>query len=275
MKRLRGDETVALARTGLTPVDGNIVELHALRFHNPTARITLRGARAAYVGPGLNLEPHRNAVATVALALHQPFDLAVASRAGQLGVYEQHRAWLIPPGTWHHLRAHGPMAFVYFDALSDDVEALSSKPMHRLTEQDVIELVSPAHGDAIALLSRILGSQPAFTPAPDARVAALVREINQAPEAITSITQAAAIAGLSPSRCQHLLRVALGVPFRRYRLWRRMALVMRRLAEGASLTEAAHASGFSSSAHLSTAFKAMFGLAPSAFHALGVTFDLD
>jgi AraC-like DNA-binding protein len=42
-----------------------------------------------------------------------------------------------------------------------------------------------------------------------------------------------------------------------------MALVMRRLAQGHSLTQAAHDAGFASSAHLSTTFKTMFGLTPS------------
>jgi AraC-like DNA-binding protein len=40
------------------------------------------------------------------------------------------------------------------------------------------------------------------------------------------------------------------------------------------LTEAAHATGFSSSAHLSSTFKRMFGLTASDLLALGVTIDV-
>jgi AraC-like DNA-binding protein len=54
-----------------------------------------------------------------------------------------------------------------------------------------------------------------------------------------------------------------------------MACVARDLAEGRTLTEAAHAAGFASSAHLSTAFSTMFGLAPSALLKAEVAFDLD
>jgi AraC-like DNA-binding protein len=71
------------------------------------------------------------------------------------------------------------------------------------------------------------------------------------------------------------MREAAGVSFRRYRIWRRMAFVALNLSGGRTLTDAAHAAGFASSAHLSFAFKKMFGLAPSALLKAGVAFDLD
>jgi AraC-like DNA-binding protein len=53
-----------------------------------------------------------------------------------------------------------------------------------------------------------------------------------------------------------------------------MAAVMRSVAAGGSLTEAAHAAGFASSAHLSSTFKGMFGLTASDLLALGVAIDV-
>ena len=53
------------------------------------------------------------------------------------------------------------------------------------------------------------------------------------------------------------------MPLRRYRIWNRMGAAVRACGEGASLTEAAHAAGFASSAHFSTAFRDMFGMMPS------------
>ena len=50
--------------------------------------------------------------------------------------------------------------------------------------------------------------------------------------------------------------------------------VMRTVAAGATLTEAAHAAGFASSAHLSSTFKRMFGLRASDLLALGVAIDM-
>jgi AraC-like DNA-binding protein len=66
----------------------------------------------------------------------------------------------------------------------------------------------------------------------------------------------------------------LGLPFRRYRLWRRMAWVMRTVAAGGTLTEAAHTAGFSSSAHLSSTFKRLFGLTASDLLAWRVAIDV-
>jgi AraC-like DNA-binding protein len=53
-----------------------------------------------------------------------------------------------------------------------------------------------------------------------------------------------------------------------------MAAVMRSVASGCSLTQAAHAAGFSSSAHLSTTFKRMFGLTASDLLSLGAVIDV-
>lgn len=109
---------------------------------------------------------------------------------------------------------------------------------------------------------------------PDPRVAAVVRRIDGRPHDFERIADAARLAGLSPSRFQALFRAGVGMPFRRYRLWRRMAAVMRALAAGESLTGAALEAGFAGSAHLSATFKAMFGLTPSALVALGAEIDL-
>jgi AraC-like DNA-binding protein len=108
----------------------------------------------------------------------------------------------------------------------------------------------------------------------DARIDRVVREIERRPDAFSRLQDAAALACLSPSRFRARFDAELGLPFRRYRLWRRMAAVMREIAAGGNLTEAALSAGFSSSAHLSSAFRQMFGLAPSALLTLGVEIDL-
>ena len=87
--------------------------------------------------------------------------------------------------------------------------------------------------------------------------------VNAKPQDFPTLAHAARHAGLSPSRFQHSLREATGVAFRRYRQLRRMAQVLRRLAAGGNLTDAALEAGFSSSSHLSTAFRDLFGMAPS------------
>lgn len=73
----------------------------------------------------------------------------------------------------------------------------------------------------------------------------------------------AALAGISESRLQHLFKAQMGIPIRRYVLWMRLRNVIKKSMSGASLTEAAHDSGFSDSAHFTRTFKAMFGIPPS------------
>jgi AraC-like DNA-binding protein len=53
------------------------------------------------------------------------------------------------------------------------------------------------------------------------------------------------------------------VPFRLYRLWVRLGKAVQSLVEGRALTDAAFDAGFSSPAHFSAAYRAMFGSAPS------------
>jgi AraC-like DNA-binding protein len=61
----------------------------------------------------------------------------------------------------------------------------------------------------------------------------------------------------------HLFKEQVGVPLRRYLLWHRILAAVDRATQGETLTEAAHASGLADSAHLSRAFREIFGLSPS------------
>ena len=73
---------------------------------------------------------------------------------------------------------------------------------------------------------------------------------------------AAAMAFLSPSRFAHLFKQQVGLPFRRYMLWRKLTRAM--LAIGTERTiAAAHASDFADAAHLTRTFYQMFGIPPS------------
>jgi AraC-like DNA-binding protein len=221
-------------------------------------RVSVSGARAAYIGPGLALAPHTNAAATVALALGAPFTLALRGAAP-----EARAAALIPPNTPHHLVPAGGMVWLYLDALSDDHRALR--------DRDLAAPTDPAALADVDTLCAALGVPQ--RPPPDPRVAAAVRALDARPRDLPTIADAARVAGLSPSRLQALFTPAVGVPFRRYRLWRRLASALRAASEGATLTDAAYASGFASSAHLSATFRGQFGLSPSVFLATGVTFD--
>lgn len=97
----------------------------------------------------------------------------------------------------------------------------------------------------------------------DARIARAIESLRTESVHGASVEHAAAAAGLSVSRFQHLFTAEVGVPFRRYRTWQRLRTAIRAAAGGASLTEAAHAAGFADQAHFSRAFRSAFGAPPS------------
>jgi AraC-like DNA-binding protein len=65
---------------------------------------------------------------------------------------------------------------------------------------------------------------------------------------------------LSQSRLRHLFVEQTGLAFRTYLLWLRLVRAVQVYSDGGNLTEAAHAAGFSDSAHFSRIFRRTFGL---------------
>jgi len=69
---------------------------------------------------------------------------------------------------------------------------------------------------------------------------------------------------LSPGRFRHLFVEQTGISFRAYLLWARLNRALELGFGGASWTEAAHATNFADSAHLTRTMRRMYGFAPSA-----------
>lgn len=231
-------------------------------------RVCVGPARALYTGPGLDLAPHTNLALTIAVAWQQPFALRTWARTGGWSGWRHCEAAVVPSGSLHHLQARGPMAFLYLDPLQDRRHPLTQAELlagrRRLLEAGPATGIDGAFA-AFGLARQVPG---------DDRIARVVRAIEAHPEAFARLRDAAALAQLSPSRFRARFAREVGLPFRRYRLWRRMAVVMHTIAGGGNLTDAALAAGFASSAHLSSAFRQVFGLPPSRLLALGVTIDL-
>lgn len=235
------------------------------RFESPV--VYLFDMRAAFLGESLNLEPHKVAVATLVVGLDAVFELDLFEHA----VRKRHtrRVALIPPDTLHHLRSQGRMLFLYLDPIGTDYSELDLSAIERLNAnaaKTTEELATAAAGfqnakSFMAEISRVFDlPEPSRT---DPRIERTLRAIDAAPQDFVSVDQAADFACMSVSRFQHIFKDVTGTTFRRYRLWKRMSLIARCLSEGSNLTEAALHAGFSSSAHLSTAFKDMFGIRPS------------
>ncbi len=231
------------------------------------------GARVLYVGPAFGLAAHRNAVAVLAIGLSAPLGVARDPCDPTAG-YRSCRSALIEPNALHHLQTiSADVAFLYVDPLSRDLSTLRSRCRDRGQrisfdiegESALIELLcgvaaSASWASAGEQLAALLALQ--FT-RPDPRVDEAIRVLRDTPGERLNAAELASRVGLSASRFQHLFKQATGVPFRRFRTWTCLRAALVCVLGGGTLTRAAHEAGFASSAHLSSAFKQTFGMAPT------------
>lgn len=95
---------------------------------------------------------------------------------------------------------------------------------------------------------------------PDPRIQRITDHAAAHLEEPLSLASASGGVHLSPSRLRHLFVEQTGLAFKTYVLWLRLVKAVTVYSEGRSLTEAAHAAGFSDSAHFSRIFRRTFGL---------------
>jgi AraC-like DNA-binding protein len=98
----------------------------------------------------------------------------------------------------------------------------------------------------------------------DSRVGKALALARSNPAHYPSVASLAHAVALSPSRFRDLFARDATISCRRYLVWLRLQRAMAAAARGESLTTAAHGAGFADSGHLTRAFRAMFGVAPSA-----------
>lgn len=97
----------------------------------------------------------------------------------------------------------------------------------------------------------------------DQRTVTALRLIEATVRDNISIATIASKIFLSESRLVKLFKSQIGIPITRYRLRYRVFVGLIYFSLGASVTEAALAAGFSSTAHFSKCFSAMIGIPPS------------
>jgi AraC family transcriptional regulator len=97
----------------------------------------------------------------------------------------------------------------------------------------------------------------------DSRITAVLRSIRESDDLRVSLEGAAKLVHLSPGRFAHLFKDQLGLPFRRYMLWRKLTRAMLAIGRQSTMAEAAQAADFADAAHLTRTFHQMFGIPPS------------
>jgi len=97
----------------------------------------------------------------------------------------------------------------------------------------------------------------------DTRIIAVIQRIRETVSENLSVSEFAEDVYLSESRLEKLFKKQIGVPITKYRLRYRVFIGIIQLALGQSVTDAALAAGFASSAHFSKSFSTINGIPPS------------
>jgi len=115
---------------------------------------------------------------------------------------------------------------------------------------------------ARSLVAELARTAPSIEP-PDPRIDRVREHLERNLGAKLSLADTARAVHLSPGRLRHLFVEETGTTFRSYVVWQRLLHATAAMMNGSTWTDAAHAAGFSDSAHLSRSFKQMFGISPT------------
>lgn len=148
----------------------------------------------------------------------------------------------------------------------------SAVPALRAVAEEPVD--APEAARLIHSVVRALCAGPPPSHAPDARIVRALEAIRRMDTARASLDEVARAVFLSPSRFAHLFRDEVGLPFRRYLLWRRLTRAMVAVGRGSTLSAAAHASGFADSAHLTRTCYQMLGQPPSVLMKPGEFYEI-
>lgn len=231
------------------------------RFQEPTAGVRLIAGpeRIGLCGHFREVSCHQHAAPAVVIGIDGPIRF-VAERT------HESRAALIAPGFSHALDMRGGRLAMFVLA-PHAASAQGVSPVRDLRHPsrwvELGEAVSRRQLSNLDEIDACLAREPLDTRPVDDRLRTALDFLAGNLDANVSIQSVASAARLSPSRLMGLAHSQLGAPLRQYRRWLRAFRVARDYAAGASLTAAALAAGFSSSAHLSAASRAHFGIRPS------------
>jgi AraC-like DNA-binding protein len=221
---------------------------------------------------------HQHHAHQLALALDGEFRFR-GDRKGNWNVFE---AAVVPSECPHEFELDGTtVAHLFVEPESVEGRMLSS----RFSGLGISALPQPAarqsadfllnafrqNADADAMravarsaISRLAGTSEDRAREVDARVARALEYLKSRVNSPVSLADAARVAALSPSRFRHLFAQETGTSFRAYLLWLRINVAIEAVMGGASWTDAAHASGFADSSHLTRTHRRMFGIEPTA-----------
>lgn len=225
-----------------------------------------------YCGPLQHLENHVYGCAVLHVGVYRPFKIRLAGMAWQSCRYA-----IVPPGVRHALDMDGGVhGKLFMEVGSPAYPAFIRKFPYQgrqariFEDETTAELfrwafeTDPSREILEQKLDQWLAPEKTQTSQLDPRLRRVIDRMVGELDYNHSQEELAALAGLSPSRFQHLFRQQMGVSYRRYRLWRRLANAALVIHRQDHLTRAALDSGFADATHFSHGFRDSFGVNPAA-----------
>lgn len=201
-------------------------------------------------------------------ALHRHFAAQAVIASRPVRVLDEQDRWieadcvLIEPLAFHRIEAGREAQLIYLEPgkrVAPEAEALLA-PVRTASS---LAVVSSSQG-ASRFWARWLSSSSEAPNSLDTRMESTLEYIERKLLAgPVPLQHAATHAALSQGRFRHLFTEQIGVPYRRYVLWRRLRLATAEMMRGSSVTTAAHAAGFADAAHFARTLKTTFGVTAS------------
>lgn len=230
-----------------------------------------------WIGVGVSsgvVPPHSHHAVQVTLGLDGP----IRFRDGD-GDWMQGDGGIVVPNATHSFDGAGShIAMIFIDPESREGRWLSHSCRTSVqmvsAERYAAELPAlvgfdqrrPSAAEAARLLAAIVHSLCEGPPPlrqMDERIAKALAFMRHRDPRELSLDSVAREVFLSTGRFAHLFTEEVGLPFRRYVLWRKLNRAIDAFGHGANLSTAAHAAGFADSAHLTRTFHQMFGITPT------------
>jgi AraC-like DNA-binding protein len=246
-------------------------------------KLCLWSDSALYIGDSMDPILHKHHAVQLCISLSGKFLLGIDNQINPI----QCKAAIIGANTPHYIsNNNGIICIVYLEKASNDYKwildshcnqvncEIKKKPIpinktfnpekERIFLQLCNSKLTPKAANEIKQLFLNYFSEHISTPSLiDPRTTNLITYIQKNPEDSYKGVDLARKIFLSESRMQHLFKQQIGIPIRKYLLWNKIRSVLILSMKGKTLTQAAHQSGFSDSAHFSRTFKSMFGISPS------------
>jgi AraC family transcriptional regulator len=236
-------------------------------------RIIFWGGGNLWIGLAVDaIDPHAHHAIQIAVGFNGPVEFRRNSREEWK---DYPRGALIPPGATHEFRAPGQRIANF---LYEPETPIGRALLERFPGEDIVALDTEVTalaeafdanagdeaivGESVAFLARLAGTDVPKRDV-DPRIARVVEWIARHIDEPLTLGAAAKVAGLSDGRFRHLFVAETGVAFRPYVLWTRLNRALELGVAGSSWTDAAHATNFADSAHLTRTCRRMYGLFPS------------